>query len=55
MSGGRKLAQVTLECCECGNRQTIWRKRSRLKEPRHVKHLWCVECRGRTAHMEVRD
>ncbi len=31
MSGGKKLEQVTLECRECGNMQTIWRKASRLK------------------------
>lgn len=55
MSGGRKIVQVTLECRECGNRQEIWRKKSRLKEPGHVKHYWCVECGDRTAHVEVRD
>jgi len=54
MSGGRKLEQVTLECMECGNMQVIWRKASRLKEPGHVKHLWCVDCKDRTAHVEVR-
>lgn len=54
MSGGRKIVQVTLECRKCGNRQEIWRKKSRLKEPGHVKHYWCVECGDRTAHVEVR-
>ena len=55
MSGGRKLEQVALECRECGNRQTIWRKKSRLKEPGHVKHLWCICCEDRTAHVEIRE
>lgn len=55
MSGGRKLEMVTLECLDCGNVQAIWRKRSRLKELGHVKHLWCVDCRDRTKHREVRD
>ena len=55
MSGGKKLQQVFLECQKCGRTQMIWRKKSRLKEPWHVKHLWCIDCKDRTAHVEVRE
>lgn len=57
MSGGYngKTVQVRLVCEECGNETFIWRRACKLKEPRHVKHLWCFECKGRTAHVEARD
>ena len=54
MRGGYNLAEVTLECRRCGHRAVIWRKRSRLKEPGHVKHLWCAKCEDRTPHVEMR-
>ena len=53
MSG--KMTEVALKCQQCGNVTTIWRRKSRLKEPGHVKHLWCVVCQDRTAHVEVRE
>lgn len=57
MSGGQHgpMAEVRLRCQNCGNETMIWRRKGRLKEPNHVKHLWCFKCRDRTAHVEVRD
>jgi len=51
----RSTSQVELECSECGNRAFIWRRRGKLKEKGHVKHLWCMRCQERTAHVEVRE
>lgn len=57
MSGGAhaKMKQVWLVCQRCGSAGTIWRRRSKLKEPEHIKHLWCFKCQERTPHMEVRE
>lgn len=57
MSGGYngQMKQVKLRCAVCGNETFIWRKGSKLKEKGHVKHLWCVKCRYRTPHVEVRE
>ena len=56
MSGGAhgRMVEVRLRCPECGNVATIWRRMSKLKEPAHVKHLWCYKCQAVTAHVEVR-
>lgn len=51
----QKLSEVRLVCSECGNDTTIWRRRSKLKEKGHVKHLWCARCLERTAHVEVEE
>ncbi len=50
-----KVKQVALECRQCGNRTYIWRKQGKLRERGHVKRLWCIECRDRTAHVELED
>lgn len=57
MSGGvhGQMQQVTLRCKECGCMAFIWRRKSKLKERAHVKHLWCRRCQERTAHVEVRE
>lgn len=50
-----QMDQVRLRCTECGNECYIWRRRSRLKERGHVKHMWCSACRAVRAHVEVRE
>lgn len=57
MSGGvhGRMRQVKLRCEECGCESYIWRRESRLKEPKHKKHYWCRRCRERTRHVEVRE
>lgn len=55
MSGGRQVEQVMLRCAACGNETHIWRKMSRLKEPNHVKHMYCPHCRGTRPFKEVRE
>lgn len=49
-----KMEQVTLRCAVCGRESFIWRRKSRLKEKGHVKHLWCPSCKERVPHVEVR-
>ena len=55
MSGGRNVEQVRLRCAVCDSIAHIWRKRSRLKERNHVKHMWCPGCEAVRPHVEVRD
>ena len=57
MSGGQhaQMEQVRLRCCECGGECFIWRRRARLKERGHVKHMWCAGCQAVRAHVEVRE
>ena len=49
------MDQVRLRCAVCDHETFIWRRRSRLKEKGHVKHLWCTNCKETTPHVEVRD
>ncbi len=49
-----KMTQVELMCAVCSNRSYIWRKSSKLKEPGHVKHMWCPVCCDVRPHKEVR-
>ena len=57
MSGGNRSqkAQVKLRCGVCGDEEFIWRRKSKLKERFHVKHLWCPVCKERTPHIEIRE
>lgn len=57
MSGGThgEMEQVKLRCAVCDELAFIWRRKCKLKEKGHVKHLWCANCRERTPHVEVRD
>lgn len=57
MSGGYngQVEQVRLRCQSCGNETFIWRRKCKLKEKDHVKHLWCVKCEERTPHIEIRE
>jgi ribosomal protein L33 len=48
------LTLCDLYCSECGTRNTIFRKSSRLKGKEHIKHMYCFVCKKRTAHVEVR-
>ncbi len=55
-SGSRtKTASTYLECTECGNTTQIHRKKSRLKEKDHIKHMYCFKCINTTAHREVKE
>lgn len=55
-SGSRtRTAKTHLKCPECNYVQTIHRKKSRMKERHHVKHMWCAFYQEVTGHIEVRD
>lgn len=50
-----RTAETYLTCPECGNVTTIHRKRSRMREKNHIKHMWCFRCKEVTGHIEVKD
>lgn len=55
-SGGKvRTASTYLQCPECDTIQTIYRKRNRMKEKYHIKHLWCWKCKEVTGHIEVKE
>lgn len=49
------VVQTELICSECGNRVSIWRKKHKQKEDRHVKTMWCYKCKKETNHIEIRN
>lgn len=57
MAAGSKtrIASTHLQCPECGNVQTIHRKRSKMREKYHVKHMYCWKCKEVTGHIEVKE
>lgn len=59
MARGRKTKTTAtqLKCTECGNIQTIHRRRGKQKKKNHVKHMYCYseDCKETTAHLEVKD
>ena len=55
-SGPKTITKTTyLECDECGNVVTIHRKKHKMREKDHVKHMYCFKCKDRTAHIETKD
>ena len=42
-------------CTHCGNRGlNIPRKINKIREPGHLKRLYCIYCKAETNHVEVR-
>lgn len=55
-SGARTSTLPTYLNCEvCNNTVPIFRKRHKMKEKGHVKHMWCFKCKDTTAHIEVKE
>ena len=56
MAGNRGKNVVScFYCINCGKQGIpIWRKRSRIREQGHRKALYCVNCKTRINHIEVR-
>ena len=48
----RNMIRVTLRCKECGQPQQIWRQAAKCRTAWHTKHLWCIRCAERTAHIQ---
>lgn len=43
-------------CMKCGKKGIpLPRNKGNAKEENHIKHLWCVNCRERTPHLECRN
>jgi hypothetical protein len=57
MASGSKTrtSQTHLSCSCCSNVVSIHRKRSKMKEKNHVKHMYCWKCKETTAHIEVKE
>ena len=57
MASGSKTrtAQTFLKCSCCDNVNPIFRKRSKMREKHHIKHMYCYKCKEITAHVEVRE
>lgn len=47
--------QTFLKCSCCGNVNTIFRKRHKMKEKNHVKHMYCYKCKEITKFIEVKE
>jgi hypothetical protein len=55
-SGARtKTKDTYLECEVCENVVTIHRKRSKMKEKNHLKHMYCYKCKEVTGHVEIKE
>ena len=58
---GRRNAKLVFEyhdfyCTHCGEKQlTLARRIGRLKEPLHLKSLWCPNCKKEYNHVEIRS
>lgn len=50
-----RTAATQLQCEKCHNVQTIHRKRSKMREKNHHKHLYCFKCKETTKHIEVKE
>lgn len=48
-----KATPTDLLCDVCGNKTTIFRKKSKQKKQGHTKHMWCYKCKETTAHTEI--
>lgn len=47
-----KTTSVKLKCEECGHVFPIARKMGKTKKEGHIKHLWCIQCKAETGHIE---
>ena len=47
------IKQCFLRCLKCKNIQTIFRRKGKLREIGHYKHIYCIYCKKRTRHVEI--
>ena len=47
------IKQCFLKCPYCKNIQIIFRRKGKLREMGHYKHIWCINCKKRTRHVEI--
>ena len=50
-----KTKDTYLECEVCKNIATIRRKRHKMRENNHTKHMYCFKCKETTAHIEKKE
>jgi hypothetical protein len=55
VSARTKVIQTHLQCPECKNIVTIYRRGNRTKEKNHLKHMYCFRCKDITGHIEGKD
>lgn len=52
-SGSKTKTKETFLVCECcGNHVQIRRKRNKMREYDHIKHMYCYKCKEVQAHVE---
>lgn len=49
------IVQTAIVCPECGNVSMLWRKAGKQKEIYHKKSFFCIICKRRINHIEVKD
>lgn len=52
---GYAFKTSTLYCSKCGKPRIIYRKKGKMREKFHIKHMWCFNCNQKIAHMEIPD
>lgn len=57
MTNCRKIVtkRTYLQCNECDYVFPIFRKRHRMKEKNHVKHMYCPSCKEVKPFLEVKE
>lgn len=50
-----KTAATFLQCKGCRNVTQIHRKRSKMREKNHIKHMYCYKCKEVKPHIEVKE
>ena len=51
-----KMSQSRFFCTQCGKEGVpIMRKNGQLREPGHLKKLYCIFCKQETNHAEIRE
>lgn len=53
--GRAKRTLVVQVCTECLTEFPIWRRSARLKDARHIKHMYCPQCKKVTAHTQKQE
>ena len=48
-----KTVTSNLKCKHCDNVFPIPRRKGSRRGSGHIKHLWCINCKDRTEHVEL--
>jgi hypothetical protein len=51
----RQLRYTNLHCTQCGHVNNFYRISGRWHGEYHIKHMWCIKCKERVAHLEINE